>query len=434
MNRDWLVLFGAMVVVATRVGYANEESTEATLASEVNRLVLQLDARELRQRNEAEIQLRAIGPDALRHLPPEQEVESAAVRSALRRVRSALEVQAAGRDLKATVVSLEGDSIRLSEALEQITRQTGNPVVDRRAILGQPAPDPELHLRFDETPFWTALDSICQKAGLTYQPFSEGRHVELLAASPDDPSAREPVSYSGPFRVTAQRWEITEDLALANSRSYRLVLQVMWEPRLRPFFLALPMNRVTGKDDRGHRVTAANPEAQYEASTDARSLAVEVSLDLAPPDRRAQRIVDLSGALVASTAGRIETFRLDPIHESVGRAMRQGPIELTLREFRSNGPLWEALLTLRYDRELPAFDSHRSWVFSNEIFLERSDGTRIDAIAGSNADFPSLGAVEVSYQFSQVPERLDTYRLVYQAPSMVVPLSIEFEFHDLPLP
>ena len=434
MNRVMPLFLGAAVVMAMANGRGQEANPEETLSDRVDRLVFQLDASELRLRKQAETKLVELGPDALPFLPVEQEVEGAAVRSALRRVRIALRDRAAQRVLKPARVDLQADAIRLSEALALVTQQTGNPVVDLRAKLAQPAPDPVLSLRFDSTPFWTALDVICQKTDLAYQPFSGSRQVGLMAGSRAAGNRDGLVSYSGPFRISARRWEITQDLAQADRRSYRLNVRVMWEPRLRPFFFALPMDRVSGKDDRGQRMTAANPKAQYEATAEPNAIAIDLKLDLAPPSRRAQRIVELKGALTASTAGRIETFRLEPVEEAVGETLRQGPLEVTLRHFRRNGSLWEALLTLRYDKDLPAFDSHRSWVFSNEIYLERSDGTRIDAIPGDNVGFPAPGMVEVSYQFSRVPRGLDAYALVYRAPSMVVPVLVEFEFHDLPLP
>lgn len=433
----WLPLAAAAVLAAEPPSVSppqTRRSEGGELAAEVDRLVAQLDARERSLRMQAESRLLALGTDVLPLLPEPEDARSAEVRNALRRIRRTLEIQSAKRDLAASLVNLEADAIPLSKALAEISRETGNELRDLRSHLGQPTRDPELHVRFQGTPFWQALDEICRQAGLVYQPYAGGRYVGLMAAPGVTERHTAPVSYSGPFRLTAERWEVTQDLAQPDSRNYRLHLQVMWEPRLRPFFLALPMDRVSGTDDLGHEVVSLSTGAQYEASADPHGIAVEMDLDLAPPDRRAQRVVELRGRLVAQAAGRIETFRMRAVQEAPEPALRQGPIELTLQAFHRSGSLWEARLRLRYDSDLPAFDSHRSWVFSNEIYLERADGTRIDAIPGSNVDFPAPGTVDVSYQFSGAPEGTDTYALVYQAPSLVVEVPVDFTFHDLPLP
>ena len=57
-------------------------------------------------------------------------------------------------------------AMRLSKILAEMQKQSGNPIIDARRQLGQPADDPELKVDFDKTPFWRALDEVLDQAGL----------------------------------------------------------------------------------------------------------------------------------------------------------------------------------------------------------------------------------------------------------------------------
>src|SRR5436305_4481936 len=66
----------------------------------------------------------------------------------------------AQKELRPRPFQLKAEAIPLIDALTQLTKQTGNPVVDRR----QKKSNPDLKLHLENSTFWPALDAIAQAA------------------------------------------------------------------------------------------------------------------------------------------------------------------------------------------------------------------------------------------------------------------------------
>src|SRR5688572_23794947 len=117
------------------------EGPVPTPAKEVAKLLKQLDANMASEREAAEKQLLAMGPQilpllpnaaAIANLPPEVKVR-------LSRIRNQLEKLGAEGSAKAARVTLQGKSLKLQDALAAITKQTGNKFLDLRGNMGQEA-------------------------------------------------------------------------------------------------------------------------------------------------------------------------------------------------------------------------------------------------------------------------------------------------------
>ena len=126
------------------------------LNSDIRRLVRQLDASQLAQREAAEAELVKRGPAILDLLPPPSDRQSAEVRQRLGRVRQKLQQLAAEAAARASTITLHADAMRLSKILAEFQRQSGNAIVDAREKFGQAVTDPALKVNFDKTPFWQA--------------------------------------------------------------------------------------------------------------------------------------------------------------------------------------------------------------------------------------------------------------------------------------
>ena len=235
------------------------------LKSEVRRLVRQLDAPQLVQREAVEAELLRAGPAALDLLPPANDRMTAEVRQRLDRVRQKLQQAAADSVADASVITLHADAMRLSTILEAFQTQSGNTMVDFRRQFGQPANDPKLTVDFDKTPFWPAIDQILDRAKLTVYPYAKQRGIGVVSVPGEEETARVGrASYRGPFRFEAVSIVARRNLRQANGDSLLVGVEVMWEPRLRVISLMQQMADVTAADERGRPLPMAASEAKAE--------------------------------------------------------------------------------------------------------------------------------------------------------------------------
>jgi CheY-like chemotaxis protein len=217
------------------------------LEAQVKQLVRQLDADQLTQRDEAEQALTKLGPDAISLLPPVSDRTPAEVAQRLARVRQALERAEAALATQPALVTLDVE-MPLSEAIAAIAKQTGNRIVDHRVEFGQEASDPKVKLKFAKAPFWQALDEVLDQAHLTVYGFAGERGVYLVNRPEGESNRSGKAAYSGPFRVSAARFEAVRDLRSARNQSLKLFTDVAWEPRIMPIAILQPLDQMRAAD------------------------------------------------------------------------------------------------------------------------------------------------------------------------------------------
>ena len=153
-----------MLLCGLLIGQA--EAPSADLKRSVIRLVDQMDSNLAAERDAAEKKILDLGPDVLSVLPDPNPRFSSEVNNRLRRIRLVLERRRAEATVEPSRVTLTAEKLPLSEVFAAIEKQTGNAVLDYRERLGQQVNDPELTLKFEKTPFWTALDEVLEAAEL----------------------------------------------------------------------------------------------------------------------------------------------------------------------------------------------------------------------------------------------------------------------------
>ena len=204
-----LLLFTALVA-----GQVDKPAGEE-LKSDVRRLVRQLDAAQLAQREAAEAELLKRGPAILDLLPQPNDRQSAEVRQRLGRVRQKLQQQAADNAARSSTITLHADAMPLKKILAEFQRQSGNTIVDAREKSGRPVPDPTLKVNFAKTPFWQALDQVLDQAGLAVYVFGEKAAINVVpSAGRQAPHAKAASPIAGPFRFEPVSIEARRDLQL----------------------------------------------------------------------------------------------------------------------------------------------------------------------------------------------------------------------------
>jgi hypothetical protein len=406
-----------------------QQATDAALRDRVLQLVERLDAPKTEAQKAAEDALVKLGPRILPLLPEPTKSTSAARKERLERIRAALREVEEESNLGAAKVTIQGQGIRLTEAIQKLQAQSGNAITDLREQMGAAVTNPGLDLDIVAKPFFEALDVIARKAEVTPYFTTGDSTVGLMAGAP--PAAAQ-VQYSGPFRIALKQITAVRDFQSGMS-SANVQFEVAWEPRLRPMLLALDTDELAITDDRGQEI---EPQVMNE-STDVvlrpENPAAEINVNLAAPDRAAKALARLKVKATVTVPAGIRTFRF-PNLAARDVAQKQGDIRIMLESTDVDEQVWKVNVVLEYPGEGPAFESYRQGLFNNRLWLQKPDGARFEHNGGFSNTASDQGKLGFEYLFVDVPGKPANYQLVYETPSKVLTIPLEFEFKDVPLP
>lgn len=424
-------MLGALLVAGCIVCGQADGQTSA-LAERVSRLVVDLNAPEKARRDEAERQLLDLHPAALELLPELDDRMPAETRLRLARVRNQFEQRAARASLEARTVTLDAHQMPLADVLKTLQEQTGNRVFDFRPGFGQQAAAAMLDLKLDKAPFFQALDTILDQAGLTIYPYSGEAGIALVARSPNHRPRSQGASYAGAFRVAATEIIARRDLRDTGDDALQLQLEIAWEPRLRPIVLLQSTDEVAAVDDRGTTLQSTRQGSEIEIPVSEGSMAVESPLHFALPSRQATRIARLKGRFSVLLPGREETFRFEKLAPGAKGEARKAGVTVALEDVRRNNLVWEVRLRIIFDEASGALESHRGWVFNNPAELVTPDGQSV-SYAGLETTRQTPTEVGVAYLFT-LDGDIAGHTLVYKTPGVVMKVPLEYELTDLALP
>jgi hypothetical protein len=435
-------LIGALLISApgARAARAQQaDSIDAALKDRVLQLIDRLDAPTPAARETATTSLIKLGPKIVPLLPDPATVKSTERKARLERIRAALRKAEDDVNINATKVTIEGKGIRLSEALQQLQKQSGNVITDLREQLGAEITNPSLDLDLKDKVFFEALDEIVRQAQVGTSYFTGDGSIGITGGASSDAPASTPApavkplrQYSGPFRIELQQLNLSRDfqtgVAIAQIR-----LEAAWEPRLRPMLLALKADQLKVRDDQGKEVKPQVAMAADEVVVRPENPVAEINLNLEAPERAAKKIGSLLvKADVTIPAGiRVFTFpRLDQKDVTI----KQEDVSVTLKETEVDEQVWKVNVELTYPGEGPAFESYRQGLFNNRLWLQRADGSRFAHNGGFSNTSTDGGKLGFEYLFVDAPGKPANYQLIYETPSKVITIPLEFEFKDIPLP
>ena len=436
-----VVVSAAFLAASTPLWSQNQERD---LRGRVAELVRLLDASHPALRQRAQDELIRFGPAALPLLPPEGTSGLSPEQS--RRVaivRAAMAQTARLASGSATRVTLSAKTITLRDVVAEISRQTGNQIVDLRDQFGQEVTNPEIAVDWKATEFWKVMDELARKSQVGYYLYTGepylGLVAQVMAGSPDAV-----VVYAGPLRMSPVK--LVETITYeANSRTCALQLEVAWEPRLRPILLELNSKDIELLDDQGRKITARSrqPAAGQQGEPPPLRIPLEktmiradVVLNFEPLPHDAKSIQWLRGRLSLVLPSDIQTFQFPDLLQAKNVTKHQGTLKVTLEEFKEFGEgQWAADLLLEFGSgDTEAFESYQTWFYDNEIYLQKADGTRFASNGGTTLTETQAGRVGIQYRFVDAPGRISDYRLVYKSPSSIARHSVSFEFQNLKLP
>ena len=422
------------------------------LESDVRRLIKDLSGDTRTQRIEAERRLVALGPQVLSHLPAPDLLPSNSVREVVRRIRLELERTAAIDSVRPALVTLDG-AHSLRNALTEIARQTGNRI--EVSLLPDDVLQHQCGLKAKATPFWQALDELASPLGLRYDYDAGRRGLKLLPSDVGNrpverAQSKSVTGYAGAFRIEALPGTRTQT-ARGSARDQksstlgdlvRFTLLVRPEPRLRPLFLQFASNEVGVQSQDGVVLAPLTPEANIELALSEAAGQARLQMDYVVPASIKVTSVDVQGNLLCTTAAGNEALRFTELTKLVDRrevniARCRGGVTVVLSHVavsRADGKCELRIkIGVSYDTGGPAFETHRSWMLHNEVYLEDPTGKRWLLNGGSETTQQGNDGLGITYRFVGLPDPLPNYTFVYVAPTLIVDVPIEFQIKSVPI-
>ena len=417
-----------------------QAAADAALRDRVLQLVDRLDAPNNEAQEAAQASLIKLGPKILPLLPEAASAKTPARKARLEKVRSTLKDMEPEFSTAASKVTIKGKGIRLSEALQQLQKQSGNAITDLREQLGAEVTNPSLDLDVQDKPFFEALDQITGLAEVTSTfatadgtiGIMAGASMEAAPGKPAPAKAKPLIQYTGPFRIELKQMSTNRDFA-TGSTTANVQLEAAWEPRLRPMLLKLNYENLKVVDDRKKEVPAqVNMEAD-EVVVRPENPSAEINLNLAAPEREAKKLASLKVKAEVTVPAGIKTFKFPSLAQKNVSA-KQGDVSVMLEDTEVDEQVWKVNVTLVYPGQGPAFESYRQGLFNNRLWLQRADGSRFEHNGGFSNTSSDAGKLGFEYLFVDAPGKPADYQLIYESPSKVITIPLEFEFKDIPLP
>lgn len=424
--RGWRGCLLSLVFSQALVSPAQCQDQPADLKSNVLDWVDQLDATSLADRKAAEKQLIDSGPAALKFLPKSMARVSVEATERLNRVRKALEAMRASTEVKTeNVVIRLSDVSTLAEAFEAISRDSGIEFEyegdDSVAVAPVTAP----------LPFWHAIDLVLDQTNLDINFYGGDIGTLLIVPrSPDRPSRVDSAAYAGVYRIEPTLVTSRRHLNQPSMSGLNVNVQICWEPRLTPIGLTIPIKQLSGRlDDNQQLVPQASGET-IDVATNSEIAFSEFYLPMRLPAGQPEKIESLSGIIRALMPGKQQTFQLSLAENNPTETIDSMTVQV--EDIRRNGPLHQIRVAVELDNADRSLESHRHWIFENQLYVKRKDGSRADHL-GYEVYRQTTSGVGIGYLFD-LGESVGESTLVYQSPTAVVPNEVPFVIQDISLP
>ncbi len=403
-----------------------QEEDRTDLKADVLEWVDQLDAPSLAKRKAAEQALIEAGPDALEFLPESKTGVSIEAAERLTRVRKALKAMRTETETKSGKIVIDLSEVStLGEALEAISRDSG--------VEFEHQADESLAISPVSTPlsFWHAVDLVLDQVELDINFYGGDRGTLMLVDRSESRTSRvDSAAYTGVYRieptsVTSRRVLNNPDMSALN-----ITVEISWEPRLTPIGLTIPIAQLTGKLDDDATLKPQESGDTIDINTNADLAFSEFFMPMKLPADQPKRVEALSGIIRALLPGKRQQFQL-PLSESSAKKTIDA-MTVEIEAMRKNGPLHEVRVGVKLEDADRSLESHRHWIFENEVWVKRKDGSRADHL-GYEVYRQTESGVGVGYLFD-LGDTANQSTLVYESPTAVVPNEVPFVIQDIPLP
>ncbi|HWG46481.1 MAG TPA: hypothetical protein VN688_27210 [Gemmataceae bacterium] len=336
--------------------------------------------------------------------------------------------------------TLQADKVMLSQAIEELTRQTGIHVKDVRGV-----PDAAIRLDLKKATFWQALDAIAAAgdARIRLYPTSGRIVLDKRGASYRQP----PISYDGRFRLSLTKMTAVRDLEIRETdpdhAAYTAAIEVAWDPELQPLFLETRPHGVRLVDDKKHVITVSEEGSSLAPVDGLIALGIEVRLPALT--RSVAQINTLEGELSMIGPSKMLAFTFESLDMLAQRSSNdperkqvQEGVTCHIRKVILDRQRWTIQVVLDYPPGMKQLDSNQSWVVNNQMTLVSCDGKKRFASSEYALEMATAQHAILSYHFrdkgGMVRGKAGDWTLRYRTPANLIEMPIKFAFKDIPLP
>lgn len=407
-------------------GETQAESASVDLKSDVLEWVDELDAPSLSKRKAAEQKLIEAGPAALEFLPESRAGVSIEAAERLARVRKALKSIRTKAETKSGVISIRLNNVStLGEALEAISRDSG--------IEFECDADESLAVTPVDVPltFWHAIDLVLDQTDLDINFYGGDRGVlQVVSRDPERPSRVDSAAYTGVYRIEPTSVTSRRNLNRPTLSGLNVSVEISWEPRMTPIGLTIPIAQLTGRLNDDAVLKPQESGDTIDVSTNSDIAFSEFYFPMKLPAGQPDKISALSGIIRALLPGKKQTFELPLKEPNVSKTIDSMTVQV--EAIRKNGPLHELRIAVELKDADRSLESHRHWIFENEVFVNRKDGSRADHL-GYEVYRQTESGVGIGYLFD-LGDTVEEATFVYESPTAVVPNEVPFVIQDIALP
>jgi hypothetical protein len=414
-------------------------SAQDALKDRVEQLLEKLASDDEASSQAAQDALLKLGPRVLPLLPEPD--KNGKLTKRLSALRESLE-RSGTMSTDASKVTISGESLRLSDVMRSLQRQSGNTLIDLREQSGQTASNPSIALDIKDKPFFVALDEIALKTGLSLNFYNaEGaiaylEGMEATGANADAGKARPSfVEYVNAFRVSLNQIVVSREFA-ADTRTANLRMELVWEPRLRPLAMKLDTGKIEAVDDKGRKLSPSVAGESMELGIRPENPIVDVNLNLTAPERDALMISSLTVECQMTIPTAKRTLRTPDITKKDAVA-DAGKASLKILDFNADPPVWRvrAELTSPPPAGAQNVDSYRESGLAPVVALVKADSARIPLNGGFSVG-PGSGPGKLVYEFLfvDVNGRPEDHGLVIEIPDELKTVPLRWSFKNIPLP
>jgi hypothetical protein len=332
------------------------------------------------------------------------------------------------------LATIQNNKLTVSDALNQLSKQTNIQVEDRRRKKDQGT----IKLQLNNATFWQALDAIAREANASISLYEPDGIPSLV----DGPFSTFPISYHGIFRIALKRLVSSLDFEMS-ARRLMATIEVAWEPPYRPFLLETRPRKLIVTNEKNQTV-AVKEEGGGQAPVEGK-LATTFELPLPFVPRPETRLNLIQGEIAIVGASRMLTFSfgsLEELQKDPGkRAQTIDGVTVKVKKLQLADDLWTAEMALEYPPNGPKFESFQSWLVNNEIYLKKPNANvRFPNNGGYALESSSSNRAVLSYHFKDDKTkgikrgRPADWQLFYMTPGVISETVVPFSFNDVPLP
>lgn len=403
-------------------------------------LVSALGSPSRRDREDAEAAVIARGPAVLGELSRLAPLAIGEARLRLERATAILEKQLIERDLEPTSITITVDRMPARDVLARIAAESGNRLEISRDVAEGAAGGRVVSLAADRETFWEIVVDVLSQASLSIECDGEGRGVRIVEAAEGGPKAFP----AGPFLAVDRGVEIGR--GGAGVRPVRVRLALVWEPRLQPLVIRVPMQSVEVEGPAGESIPPASRVAVLEVAVLPGARWVPLTLPLSARVAEDAPLPERLGMVRATVrtwfaAGEHDfEFSIDAraAPASPPRAVRVGEAIVSLDAADLRGRELAISAEAVYDQPAEPLASHRSWIVERPLAIVASGG-RQDATHAAvppverSVRHRSDRGIGIAATFL-LPEGAKAATLRWRLPAALREVPADILLRDIPLP